>query len=101
MAHFSGLIDEIRISKIARYTTDFTPAKPASSPTADTLALYHFDEGAGDVLTDSSGNNHHGKIVNAKWVPGIAAGPAVAPCACQGLTRSNSMAAAASWKSHH
>jgi hypothetical protein len=40
----------------------------------DTLALYHFDEGQGDVLTDSSGNNHPGKIVNAKWVSAAAAG---------------------------
>ena len=48
---------------------------PASSPTTDTLALYHFDEGSGEELEDSSGNNHHGKVVNAKWVPGIAGGP--------------------------
>jgi hypothetical protein len=71
---FAGVIDELRISKIARYTADFTPATRFESD-ADTLALYHFDEGAGDILTDSSGNNHHGKIVNAKWVPGIAALP--------------------------
>jgi hypothetical protein len=30
------------------------------------------------VLTDSANNNHRGKIVNAKWVPGIAAGPPAA-----------------------
>jgi hypothetical protein len=35
---------------------------------ADTVALYRFDEGQGDKLTDSSGNGHHGKIVGAKWV---------------------------------
>src|SRR5262249_50785740 len=34
---------------------------------ANTMALYHFDEGAGDVLKDSSGNNHHGKIIGATW----------------------------------
>ena len=34
----------------------------------DTLALYRFNEGQGDRLIDSSGNNHHGKIVGAKWV---------------------------------
>ena len=32
------------------------------------MALYHFDEGSGDVLKDSSGNGHDGKIVGAKWV---------------------------------
>ncbi len=74
---FPGVIDEVRISKVIRYTTDFTPPTRFGSD-ADTLALYHFDEGQGEVLTDSSGNSHHGKIVNAKWVPGIAGGPPAA-----------------------
>src|SRR5207247_1769637 len=59
---FAGVIDETRISKVARYDKNFTPAKRFESD-ADTLALYHFDEGQGDVLKDSSGNGHHGKIV--------------------------------------
>jgi hypothetical protein len=71
----SGSLDEVRVSKVARYTADFTPSERFESD-ADTLALYHFEEGAGDVLNDASGNGHHGKIVNAKWVPGIADGPA-------------------------
>ena len=79
-APFRGIIDEVRISKVARYTADFTPPT-RFEPDADTLALYHFDEGSGDVLKDSSGNNHHGKIVNAKWVPGIAGGPPAAATA--------------------
>ncbi|MGZ0173760.1 MAG: formylglycine-generating enzyme family protein, partial [Planctomycetales bacterium] len=46
------------------------PIKPTDqfTPDQDTIALYHFDEGSGDVLKDSSGNGHHGKIVGAKWV---------------------------------
>ncbi len=64
---FVGQIDEVRISKIARYSQDFAPAA-RFQPDADTLALYHMDEGQGDELKDSSGNNHHGKIVGAKWV---------------------------------
>ena len=63
----NGVLDEWRISKVARYTKDFTPPK-RYQPDADTLALYHFDEGQGRELKDSSGNNHHGKIVGAKWV---------------------------------
>ena len=66
-ARYSGTMDEWRISKVARYEADFTPPKRYESD-ADTLALYHFDEGTGDVLKDSSGNNHHGQIVGAKWV---------------------------------
>jgi len=64
---FHGLIDEVRISSIARYTEDFTPQR-RFEPDEHTMALYHFDEGTGDVLKDSSGNGHDGKIVGAKWV---------------------------------
>jgi len=64
---FQGQIDEIRISKSVRYSKNFTPTKRYTTD-ADTLALYHFDEGQGDKLTDSSGNGHHGKVVGAKWV---------------------------------
>lgn len=67
-APFDGTIDEVRISKTARFAADFTPPKAPFASDADTVALYHCDEGAGDVLTDSSGNGHHGKIVGAKWV---------------------------------
>src|SRR5262249_8174856 len=52
---FAGLIGEVRISRVARYDKDFTPPK-RFEPDADTLALYHFDEGQGDVLKDSSGH---------------------------------------------
>ena len=60
-------LDEIRISKGVRYDKDFTPQK-RFEPDADTLALYHSNEGQGDVLKDFSGNAHHGKIFGAKWV---------------------------------
>ena len=62
-----AVMDEIRVSTTARYDADFTPAD-RHRPDQHTLALYHFDAGQGDVLKDSSGNNHHGKIVGAKWV---------------------------------
>lgn len=64
---YIGTIDEVRISSIVRYTEDFTPEQRFESD-ADTLALYHFEEGQGDVLKDSSGNDHHGKIIDADWV---------------------------------
>jgi len=65
--HFIGVIDEMRISTIARYDKDFRPPERFEAD-EHTLALYHFDEGRGDVLNDSSGNGHHGKIIEAKWV---------------------------------
>ncbi len=64
---FSGEMREVRISTTARYEQEFTPASRFQSD-PHTLALYHCDEGAGDKLTDSSGNNHHGKIVGAEWL---------------------------------
>jgi WD40 repeat protein/serine/threonine protein kinase len=64
---YFGTMNEVRVSKVARYDKDFTPVK-RFEPDPDTLALYHCDEGAGDTLTDSSCNNHHGKIGGAKWV---------------------------------
>jgi hypothetical protein len=65
---FHGTIDEVRLSAVARYTQDFKPKDPLDLD-QHTAALYHFDEGRGEVLHDSSGNNHHGKIIGAKWVP--------------------------------
>ena len=81
---FIGLLDEMRISKVARYDKDFTPAK-RFEPDKDTLALYHFDEGSGDELKDSSSNGHHGKIVGAKWVK--ADGSPIVPPDYEHLTR--------------
>jgi hypothetical protein len=52
---FAGWFDELRLSTTLRYTSDFSPASAPFSPDADTAALYHFDEGAGSVATDSSG----------------------------------------------
>ena len=65
--HLQGTFHACRLSITARYTKNFTPARNFEAD-EHTLSLYHFDEGSGDVLRDSSGNGHHGKIVGAKWV---------------------------------
>ena len=64
---FRGRIDQLRLSKIARYSSNFAPVTSVASDDS-TLALYNFDEGEGDVLKDASGNGHDGKIVGATWV---------------------------------
>ena len=64
---FVGLIDEVRISTTARYDREFIPLV-RFEPDRDTIALYHFDEGSGDVARDASGNGHHGTVRGAKWV---------------------------------
>jgi hypothetical protein len=52
---YSGWIDEIRISTVLRYTAPFTRPSAAFVGDASTAALYHLDEGDGDVVADSSG----------------------------------------------
>jgi hypothetical protein len=53
-----GRMDELRLSRGARYDGPFTP-EPVFSPDGDTLALYHFDEGSGEVALDASGSGRH------------------------------------------
>jgi formylglycine-generating enzyme required for sulfatase activity len=63
---FQGHLDEIRISSVARYQDEFVPATRYECD-ADTLALYHCDEGSGNELRDSSGYNHHGVAIDLTW----------------------------------
>ncbi len=63
-----GRITMARISSVARYTADYKPTLDFT-PDQHTIALYRFDKDTGDVLEDLSGNNHHGKIIGATWVP--------------------------------
>lgn len=78
------LIDELRVSKGARYEADFAPAARHERD-KDTLALFHCDEGEGDVLRDSSGNKKNGTITNPRWVK-RAPLPPVPPTAAPALT---------------
>jgi formylglycine-generating enzyme required for sulfatase activity len=76
-----GTIDELRISKRtskSRYEGNFTP-KDRFELDADTLALYHFEEGQGTVLKDSSPNKRDAKIVGASWVLPNSPPPAIEP----------------------
>jgi hypothetical protein len=72
-----GFVSEMRVSKVARYTADFTP-QHRFEPDPDTIALYHCDEGSGTQLIDSSSNGHHGKLTFAKWAPVGSPSPGVA-----------------------
>jgi hypothetical protein len=57
--HFSrwyhGCVDEVRISTNARYDSDFVPQDHPFKVDSDTEALWHFDEGAGQDVTDATG----------------------------------------------
>lgn len=65
---FQGWLDEIRISNILRYEAPFQPPKAPFITDGNTMALYHFDEGFGNRIGDSSlaqggpsdGTRHYG-----------------------------------------
>jgi hypothetical protein len=51
---YSGWIDEIRLSTVLRYASDFSPPSQPFTADVDTAALYHLDEGSGLTIADSS-----------------------------------------------
>ena len=61
-SRFTGKIDELRISKTARYNSSFTAPTTKFEKDANTIALYHFNEGSGTSIVDESGNNINGSI---------------------------------------
>ena len=61
-----GVIDEVRISRVPRYSGSFTPST-THTVDADTMALYTFDAYTGSTLYDRSGNGNHGTIDGASW----------------------------------
>lgn len=58
---FNGIIDEVRISDIARYGGEFTPD-------INTILYWQFNDGNGTSCIDESGRNHNGTIQNAQWI---------------------------------
>src|SRR5688572_13280436 len=56
--YFGGLIDEVRLSAAALYSSNFTPGL---GPGSNTRALWKFD---GQTTNDSSGNANHGTLQN-------------------------------------
>ncbi len=61
-----GAIDEVRISNLVRYASAFTPARRFDVD-ANTVALFHFDEGSGTTSTDSSSNQLVANLVGTSW----------------------------------
>ena len=55
---FRGVIDEVRLSTVARYKGNFTPSNVPFTSDASTATLYHFDETSGQTVIDASGGNN-------------------------------------------
>lgn len=58
-ARFTGWIDEVRVSTVARYSAEFTPARRFDAD-EHTQLLLHFDESYQGLYPDASGLHHHG-----------------------------------------
>lgn len=57
--YFNGYVDEVRISTIARYTSNFTPTTVAFTSDANTVLLVHMDGAdTSTTFTDSSSSAH-------------------------------------------
>jgi murein DD-endopeptidase MepM/ murein hydrolase activator NlpD len=72
---FGGWLDEMRISDTLRYSGAFSPPSGPFAVDANTLALYHFDEGSDVTLDDVSGRPG-GPSNGALMIGGSPAGPA-------------------------
>ena len=59
---FTGQIDEIRASNLARYSATFTPQKTEFITDANTVGLWHFDEPYGQYFADVSGNGYNATL---------------------------------------
>jgi hypothetical protein len=75
-SNYKGYKDEIRISDIARYTSNFTPSTSPFVRDEHTKLLLHFDENGDDPrdtgkAIDDSGNGNDGTITGAKYVGGL------------------------------
>jgi hypothetical protein len=69
-------VDEARISNIPRYAASFVPQRRFESD-ANTVGLWHFDEGAGSVAFDSSPAGRHFTLQGGyAWVAGNSSGNA-------------------------
>jgi len=56
----NGIIDEVRLSSVGRYSANFTPPTAPFTTDGDTVALWHFD-GSGQAVADETAQ-HDGTL---------------------------------------
>jgi hypothetical protein len=59
---YEGTIDEVRVSSVVRYESNFDIPTHVFSPDEHTAILLHFDEGSGAETKDASENGNHGTL---------------------------------------
>lgn len=64
---FNGYVDEVRVSNIVRYPATYALPSTAFSPDANTLGLWHLDEGTGTTAADASGNANGSLVGGPTW----------------------------------
>ncbi|MCH7610921.1 MAG: carboxypeptidase regulatory-like domain-containing protein [Chloroflexi bacterium] len=72
---FGGWLDEIRLSNSIRYSADFAPPTERFASDSNTVALYHLNEGYGNLIGDSSGHSG-GPSDGQRKYGGVSNGPA-------------------------
>ncbi len=66
----NAVIDEGRLSKVSRYTANFTPPSAPFSNDSNTVGLWHFNENTGTSSSDVSGNGLTVTLTGAIWTGG-------------------------------
>lgn len=51
---YNGLLDELRISNIVRYSSNYIVSNAELTDDSNTVALYHVNEGSGNIITNSA-----------------------------------------------
>jgi hypothetical protein len=59
-SRLNGLMDELRLSSVSRYNDNFNLQSMEFVDDANTIGLWHMNEGSGSTIIDASGNGHHG-----------------------------------------
>jgi len=88
-----GLIDEVRISNIARSSDEISAIENGGAGQqfevdANTLALWHMNEGSGLTIYDETTNNNDGAITGATFVTGFVPRP-IRTISAPGLSAGN------------